>query len=95
MAAVQALLRSRVLAALASPHGVDRYLELVNPMWAATDVRARVVSVHRENPDSDAAPVATVQKRADPSGSALFWFLVLVPFAGPKFTSCASSAHAH
>ena len=35
------LLRSRVLAALTSPHGVDRYLELVNPMWAAEEVRAR------------------------------------------------------
>ena len=59
-ATVQALLRSRVVAALASPHGVDRYLELVNPMWAATEVRARVVDVHRENPGSDAAPVATL-----------------------------------
>jgi stearoyl-CoA 9-desaturase NADPH oxidoreductase len=59
-APVQALLRSRVLAALASPHSVDRYLELVNPMWAASEVRARVVDVHRENPASDAAPVATL-----------------------------------
>ena len=31
-----------------SPHGVDRYLEQVNPMWAAHEVRARVVDVHRE-----------------------------------------------
>jgi stearoyl-CoA 9-desaturase NADPH oxidoreductase len=54
------LLRSRLVAALASPHGVDRYLELVNPMWAADEVRARVVSVRHENPDSDAAPVATL-----------------------------------
>ncbi|GAA5150817.1 ferredoxin reductase [Nocardioides marinquilinus] len=55
------VLRSRVLAALASPHGVDRYLELVNPMWAAQDVRARVVDVRRENPDAvDSAPVATL-----------------------------------
>ena len=42
------LLRSRALAALTSPHGVDRYLEQVNPMWAAHEVRARVVDVHRE-----------------------------------------------
>ncbi|WP_134768612.1 iron-sulfur cluster-binding domain-containing protein [Nocardioides sp. 1609] len=49
------VLRSRVLAALASPHGVDRYLELVNPMWAAEEVRARVVEVRRETPS-----VATV-----------------------------------
>jgi len=54
------LLRSRLVAALASPHGVDRYLEIVNPMWAAEEVRARVVAVRHENPDSDAAPVATL-----------------------------------
>lgn len=54
------LLSSRLAAALASPHGVDRYLELLHPMWAATEVRARVVAVRRENPASDAAPVATL-----------------------------------
>ena len=42
------LLRSRAVAALASPHGVDRYLELVNPMWAAHEVRARLVDIRRE-----------------------------------------------
>ena len=34
------LLRSRTVAALTSPHGVDRYLEQINPMWAAHEVRA-------------------------------------------------------
>jgi ferredoxin-NADP reductase len=38
-----AILRSRAVAALTSPHGVDRYLEQINPMWAAHDVRARLV----------------------------------------------------
>ncbi len=52
------LLRSRLVGALASPHGIDRYLERFNPMWAAHDVRARIVSVHRET-DGD-APVATL-----------------------------------
>jgi ferredoxin-NADP reductase len=56
----QRILRSRVLAALTTPHGVDRYLEMVNPMWAAQEVRARVVSVERENPASTAAAVATI-----------------------------------
>lgn len=42
------VLRSRAVAALTSPHGVDRYLEQVNPMWAAHEVRARVVDVRRE-----------------------------------------------
>ncbi|HVK30241.1 MAG TPA: ferredoxin reductase [Nocardioides sp.] len=52
------VLRSRLVTALASPHGVDSYLERFNPMWAAHDVRARIVSVHRET-EGD-APVATL-----------------------------------
>lgn len=58
MGITTALLSSRTLAALTSPHGVDRYLEVVNPMWAATDVRARVVSVHHETAGKH--PVATL-----------------------------------
>ncbi|TIC88793.1 iron-sulfur cluster-binding domain-containing protein [Nocardioides sp. GY 10113] len=55
------VLRSRLVAALAAPHGVDRYLEQVNPMWAAHEVRARIVSVTRETgPDALGAPVATL-----------------------------------
>ncbi|WGX94906.1 ferredoxin reductase [Nocardioides sp. L-11A] len=57
------LLRSRLAAALATPHGVDRYLERFNPMWTAHEVRARVVSVHRETSGDTAtgsAPVATL-----------------------------------
>jgi ferredoxin-NADP reductase len=51
--------RSRTVAALASPHGVDHYLSRINPMWAAHDVRARVVDVRRET-DTPGAPVATL-----------------------------------
>ena len=51
--------RSRTVAALASPHGVDHYLSRVNPMWAAHEVRARVVDVRRET-DTPGAPVATL-----------------------------------
>ncbi len=55
------LLGSRTVAALTAPHGVDRYLEMLNPMWAATEVRARVVDIVRENPDATgSAPVATL-----------------------------------
>jgi ferredoxin-NADP reductase len=60
MSLTQRVLGSRVLASLASPHPVDRYLEAFNPMWAATEVRARVVDVRRENPASSGAPVATL-----------------------------------
>ena len=52
------ILGSRTLAALTSPHSVDRYLEQMNPMWAATEVRARVVEVTRETDGEH--PVATI-----------------------------------
>jgi ferredoxin-NADP reductase len=52
------ILGSRSLAALTSPHGVDRYLEQINPMWAATEVRARVVDIKRETDGEN--PVATL-----------------------------------
>ena len=54
------ILRSRAVAALASPQGVDRYLEQVNPMWAAHEVRARIVDVHREVDVPGHPPVATI-----------------------------------
>jgi ferredoxin-NADP reductase len=54
------ILRSRAVAALTSPHGVDRYLEQVNPMWAAHEVRARVVDVRREVDVPGHPPVATI-----------------------------------
>ena len=54
------LLRSRAVSALTSPHGIDRYLELVNPMWAAHEVRARLVDVRREVDVPGEPPVATL-----------------------------------
>ncbi len=59
MIALSRIARSRTVAALASPHGVDHYLSRINPMWAAHEVRARVVDVHRET-DTPGAPVATL-----------------------------------
>jgi ferredoxin-NADP reductase len=59
MSVLSTIARSRTLAALASPHGVDHYLSRVNPMWAAREVRARVVGVHRET-HTAGAPVATL-----------------------------------
>ena len=55
---LQRILASPTLAALTAPHSVDRYLELVDPMWAATEVRARVVDIVRET--DGVHPVATL-----------------------------------
>ncbi|HEU4515163.1 MAG TPA: ferredoxin reductase [Nocardioidaceae bacterium] len=58
------LLRSRAVAALVSPHPVDRYLEIVNPMWAVEEVRARVEGVRRETDGArDGGPVTTLTLR--------------------------------
>src|SRR6476619_5182150 len=55
------ILGSRALAALTSPHGVDRYLEVVNPMWAATEVRARVVDITHETSGDPRVATLTLQ----------------------------------
>jgi len=60
MGLTSTILRSRAVAALTSPQGVDRYLEQVNPMWAAHEVRARIVEVHREVDVPGHPPVATI-----------------------------------
>ena len=41
-----------LLEALATPHGVDRYLELVDPGLSVHDLRARVTEVARPTPDT-------------------------------------------
>jgi stearoyl-CoA 9-desaturase NADPH oxidoreductase len=46
------LLHSSLLEALAYPHGVDRYVELVRPLLLKRDVRAEVVAVRQQTPKS-------------------------------------------
>jgi ferredoxin-NADP reductase len=46
------------VSALTTPHRVDSYLELVNPMLVVHDVRARIVDIKRETRAGE--PVATV-----------------------------------
>ena len=58
MTLTQTFLRSPLAAALTTPHGVDRYLELFAPMGVVNEVRARIVSIERET--RAGAPVATV-----------------------------------
>ena len=46
------LLRSSLLEALAYPHGIDRYVELVRPLLLKRDVRAEVTAVRHQTPKS-------------------------------------------
>ena len=45
---VRSALSSRLVDALARPHGVSRYLELVNPLWSLDEHRGLVTDVTRE-----------------------------------------------
>lgn len=47
----------RVLEALTTPHGVDRYLELVHPMLTVRQVRGEVTEVVRTTPDTIALTI--------------------------------------
>ncbi|MDX1802454.1 MAG: ferredoxin reductase [Alcanivorax sp.] len=49
---LQRMLRSRVAQVLTYPHGVDRYLEVINPLWSTSDVRARVEKIQYLTGDS-------------------------------------------
>jgi ferredoxin-NADP reductase len=46
------ILGSPLLEALAAPHGVDRYLELVRPSWSLHEARAEVTEARRQSADS-------------------------------------------
>ena len=46
------VLGSRVRAAMTTPHGVDRYLELFDPTWSVNEVRAEVTAVRHPTADS-------------------------------------------
>jgi stearoyl-CoA 9-desaturase NADPH oxidoreductase len=45
---LEALLRTRLVGALASPRDIDDYLEVADPAWSVHEVRARIVAVQDE-----------------------------------------------
>lgn len=49
---IRRLLATDFVATLATPHGVDRYLELFNPLWSVHEVRAEVVASVCETADA-------------------------------------------
>ncbi|ONI76434.1 hypothetical protein ALI144C_36120 [Actinosynnema sp. ALI-1.44] len=46
------MLTSRAVTALTVPHGVDRYLGLINPLWSVNEVRAVVTDVAHHTPST-------------------------------------------
>ncbi len=87
-------LAGSVIQAALSPHAVDRYLELVDPMVTWTDIRGRVVSVERR---TDRTVTFTVVPTRQFEGFEAGQFIqVSVVVAGVRHTRCfspATSAH--
>lgn len=88
-------LSRRLLAALSFPHAVDRYLEVLDPRWSLTEVRATVTAVTRQTTDSVTLRLAPNRRWA---GFRPGQFVQLTADVnGVRRTRCfspASSAHA-
>ena len=89
------LLGSGLLEALAAPHGVDRYLELVRPSWSLHEARAEVIEVRRQTAGS---VTLTLRPNENWKGFRTGQFVRLtVEIDGVRQTRCyspACSAHA-
>ncbi|MGO8863762.1 MAG: ferredoxin reductase [Acidimicrobiales bacterium] len=82
----------RVLDAAATPHGVDRYVELVRPSWSSTEVRAKVVEVVRATPRS---VTLTLRANGNWTGFTAGQYTQLsVEIDGVRQTRCYSMANA-
>jgi ferredoxin-NADP reductase len=79
-----------VFEALATPHGVDRYLELVNPMLTVRELRAEVTEVNRSTDDTVTLTLRpTRQWRGFRAGQ---FVQVTVEIDGVRRTRCFSPA---
>jgi len=84
------LLGSGLVEALAAPHGVDRYLELIRPAWSLHETRAEVVTVRRETPGS---VTLTLRPNENWHGFSAGQFVRLtVEIEGVRHTRCYSPA---
>lgn len=84
------LLRSGLLEALATPHGVDRYMELVRPARSPRDPRAEIVEVRRPSVGSVTLTLRPGERwRGFRSGQHV---RLTVDVAGVRETRCYSPA---
>ncbi|HEU5005496.1 MAG TPA: FAD-binding oxidoreductase [Jatrophihabitantaceae bacterium] len=80
----------QLLEALATPHGVDRYLELVNPMLTVRELRAELTDVRRPTADSVTLTLRpTRQWRGFRAGQ---FVQITVDIDGVRRTRCYSPA---
>jgi ferredoxin-NADP reductase len=84
------VLGSALLEALAAPHGVDRYLELIRPSWSLHEARAEVIEVRRQTADS---VTLTLRPNENWKGFSTGQFIRLtVEIDGVRHTRCYSPA---
>ena len=84
------LSRSRLVGLLAGPHGVNRYTELVDPMWTS-EVRATVVRVRRTTPRSLTLWLQPNHALPFRAGQ---YLIVTVEVGGRRHSRCYSPANA-
>lgn len=76
---------------LLTPHGIDRYLELVDPLLVRSETRARVTGV--EHPTSDTVTLTLALSRAWRGFSSGQYVRVSVDIDGVRRTRCYSPAN--
>jgi stearoyl-CoA 9-desaturase NADPH oxidoreductase len=89
------ILGSDLVDLLTSPHGVDRYTELVAPTWTLGEARAKVVDVRRSTPRSVTLTLAPNHAFTSAhTVKAGQYVNVTVDFDGRRHTRCYSPANA-
>lgn len=86
------VLGSNLVDLLTGPHGVDRYTELVTPMWTVREARAKVVAVRRATPRS--VTLTLTPNAAFTGFSAGQHINLAVEIDGRRRTRCYSPANA-
>lgn len=81
----------RLLDVAATPHGVDRYLELVLPTWSSTEVRGRVIGAERRAPGT---VTLTIEANGNWTGFRAGQYVTLtVEIDGVRHSRCYSMAN--
>src|SRR3954453_19384249 len=83
---------TQLLDLLTGPHGVDRYTELVNPVWTLGEARAEVVAVSRQT--SRSVTLLLRPNRAFPGFRAGQHVNLAVEIDGRRHVRCYSPANA-
>jgi len=85
------VLTSSFVKAAMTPHGVDRYIEMIDPLWSETEIRAEVTDVVRKTKDS---VTLTLRPNVNFKGFRAGQFVKLsVEIDGIRRTRCYSPAN--